>query len=262
MFTYRQPRRWYALSFDGDSADPAIEVLVHKPLMGPLSRRFATSVRSTDLMRTFKCNEFQTDLSQGFGLQNMFEIGKGHPRYHVLRLSLTKDRSQELIAANLACLIRTLTSLPEIRDFDLVTDDRMVQLITIDANYTPNQLGGAGVSGWLSPHAVEWIRAIAQITRHLRPVERAMWLAKNAISEFKAPAVRDGPYPYPGLDTIIEPNGRFSFDCPAANGVSTDYTWKGGDSPQPFSPSNMDGPGRLIVIIAALAAFHDLLNDS
>jgi hypothetical protein len=77
----------------------------------------------------------------------------------------------------------------------------------------------------------------------------------------KEPIEIDGPNRFLGHEARLREDGGFSFDSPAANGIFTYERWKGGMEPQPISCSNMDGPLRQILMLAALAEYHNLLSE-
>lgn len=263
MIHFEPSDRWFALSFDGDDVLPAIEVLIFDPIVDQFSKHLKKmkDAQAQDLMQMFRFQTYEWNVRKGFGFDGALQGAGKRGKYTALRADISSGQATNAIAASLSMLLRALSVLPHICKFKMQHDTQRRQLMLVDASLRKQQLSSAPVGGYLAPEVVHWMRDAASIMRHVRPVERAMWQTRNKLALMPYPVERDGPHLYPHCEARIERDGRFSFDCPAANGIFTHETWPGGYAHQQIGCSNMDGPVRQIVMFAALAALHDLVAD-
>lgn len=261
----KERSRWFCLSFDGEDVEPAIEVGIYEPLVDSLSELLAKRIDHEQLKLDYGFNDYRTNLRDGFGFGGLLNYVRCDGDYAILRIDVSDANKPSTMCASLGLLLSLLSNAYDYKGLDFATDPSERQLMHISARIMPMTMSGTMVGGWMSEVVTERIKKKLgeHALMHAERIERAMFLTWNALATIKIVEEVDGPSRYPRFEAYLREEGSFIFDIPGSAGIATTVDHS---SPYPtghwFGCSNMDSYRQQLTVFAALAAFHDLLEQS
>lgn len=263
MLKHEDTKRWFALSFE-EGKPPAIQVSIWEPCVDRLSEISGMYQEIPEYRKVWGFKAFEPNLRKGFGFDGAMNTVGMNDGYLIIRAPLLPKQSTTT-AVSMGILLGILKFYPFVlKDHfkeEALADRRYWQLmelesdVTSDANWHSAPLGGV-----IAPILADWVESVYKNRPRLEEVEEAMWIAWNAMSDFRVKKEKGSPNPYPHFSSRLGEKGSFFLSClgNACDISTTDWWDRREGSGHDLGCHNLDTPVQQLSLLAGLAALHDI----